>query len=101
RHTRSKRDWSSDVCSSDLRQNSSPSTWPSRYSMYAAEGGTAIMDNSAHTAAMSSTASFFAKPISFPHTLLFMFFRLPLHGFFFRSEERRVGKEGRCPSWRC
>src|SRR5699024_12130321 len=62
RHTRSKRDWSSDVCSSDLRF---PANRASTYELY----------STAHNRNARRMASLCCGDM--------------------RSEERRVGKEGR------
>src|SRR5207249_5431668 len=90
RHTRSKRDWSSDVCSSDL----------------------------GHRALVAIHAP--RGPVAKPGSLIWLYkcqagnsIRLPFfHSFLSdlaqwtaeladaaRSEERRVGKEGRCGWW--
>src|SRR5699024_12144684 len=70
RHTRSKRDWSSDVCSSDLGVGGSliinNQIWHGAH-LYGGEFGFMIIDG---------------KQLSE-----------------LRSEERRVGKEGRCRMW--
>src|SRR5699024_12038028 len=70
RHTRSKRDWSSDVCSSDLRP---------RYGRHELVGDITAMVRDAHTG---------ASALSVPK--LFKVTRTRR-----RSEERRVGKERR------
>src|SRR5699024_11404672 len=87
RHTRSKRDWSSDVCSSDLAGEPvklrdfqkeliqgafGPGIRQAVWSMPRGQGKTAL-------AAMLGLAELFVGPPSAE-----------------RSEERRVGKEGRC-----
>src|SRR5699024_11472415 len=76
RHTRSKRDWSSDVCSSALLSVSSFS-FP------------AVPDGDTPDSGAPDTFSFH-KETSVPHTSP----RPP-----WRSEERRVGKEGRSRLW--
>src|SRR5438067_4460656 len=77
RHTRSKRDWSSDVCSSDLRHSSRQST--DSLSMYAAwqDLGLAYMKANRWTDAMNA----FAELVR----------RQPNSVEAARSEERRVG----------
>src|SRR5206468_11481562 len=84
RHTRSDRDWSSDVCSSDLPSARDP------YFLFAA----------------SNVGSFLAL-VSYP-VVVEPFLRLGEQtllwtvGFYvliLRSEERRVGKECRCRGW--
>src|SRR5206468_5258943 len=76
RHTRSDRDWSSDVCSSDLAR---PSSWASPTSSAALAGAAGTSASPPPSAAIGGAAS---RPRS-SRT---------------RSEERRVGKEG---SGRC
>src|SRR5699024_11457017 len=88
RHTRSKRDWSSDVCSSDLRQcfyhcfcyctsscNWSPVVWVNK------------------TECPGVSRSLFSRSISNCCFESCICFYSSLH----RSEERRVGKE--CSYW--
>src|SRR5205814_4187111 len=70
RHTRCLSDWSSDVCSSDLRFRCSSSSWP---------GGVS-------RSIVSCSSSKGARGRNSPS-------RVP------RSEERRVGKECRCGGW--
>src|SRR5699024_11666178 len=79
RHTRSKRDWSSDVCSSDLRKDARAS--PKNVYVYVLIG--------------LALASFLCALAWNPLSLIL--FRI-VQGFFCgiimpRSEERRVGKE--------
>src|SRR5206468_8257621 len=90
RHTRSDRDWSSDVCSSDLwnvvalaKEVSGPLVLVCAH--YDSVGGCAgADDNASAVAAMLSCAKVCASTS-----------RRPAVGFVSRSEERRVGKEGR------
>src|SRR5437868_14881760 len=81
RHTRSKRDWSSDVCSSDLKLQAN--TWARNRSPNALEN--------------SGPAPFNQKQYGYSAGG-------PIPGSMFkdkaRSEERRVGKEGRWGRWR-
>src|SRR5207249_6247223 len=91
RHTRSKRDWSSDVCSSDLPAAADWATWlghlphlplpPLRLIL--------IWDNLAGHLSSSIVTWLFAHGVMPLYT--------PLSGSWLnlRSEERRVGKEGR------
>src|SRR5699024_11486079 len=72
RHTRSKRDWSSDVCSSDLRAASTRPLWP----VVVATQRTGYL-------ALSALALDDPEPVG----------TITLQR---RSEERRVGKEWRC-----
>src|SRR5690606_41133853 len=80
RHTRFSRDWSSDVCSSDLpggRLSPSDPMLKSQPAICSAVAG-APRFGSASSGAMSSSAGAFEGSIAKP-----------------RSEERRVGKEWR------
>src|SRR5690606_39452227 len=79
RHTRFSRDWSSDVCSSDLQLGQSSSTL---------SGG---------EAQRIKLATFLVKGVT-KEKALFVFDE-PTTGLH-RSEERRVGKECRCRWWR-
>src|SRR5437588_6791298 len=74
RHTRSLCDWSSDVCSSDLRQEAVPE--PDRI-----ESAHAVLQN--------------AGVMSRPFVLLVIAGALVVPAVYSRSEERRVGKECR------
>src|SRR5699024_12009476 len=82
RHTSSKRDWSSDVCSSDL----SPSTLMSRYgfsfSPSISLGPTNFTYNSGP-----------AQPLRIIFSFAFNRGNTSSNVMFIRSEERRVGKE--------
>src|SRR5206468_4819020 len=78
RHTRSDRDWSSDVCSSDLRNSLADSLGVLHSSRRSAKG-------------VSETVPLESEP----HLSL----ELPVRVTFVRSEERRVGKECRCRWW--
>src|SRR5207249_8450554 len=73
RHTRSKRDWSSDVCSSDLSFSSEATTMRGFLGCLLV-GAIGVLRPAVH-----------AQP--------------PDPGKFSRSEERRVGKEGRYRWW--
>src|SRR5699024_11624188 len=93
RHTRSKRDWSSDVCSSDLRATFSARSPP--------------LTARRHTAARTFTSSFSstAKASTLPITSILPTKKSKEHRAKYtkedppfaalRSEERRVGKECR------
>src|SRR5207253_6433143 len=98
RHTRWPRDWSSDVCSSDL-----PWPYPNkgreiRYQFAGGPGGMAMPTHSSPvtavtvflTAVLRSATD--AAPAD-PHS------ELPTIWDADRSEERRVGKEGRVREW--
>src|SRR5690606_40183960 len=75
RHTRFSRDWSSDVCSSDLiLGRSSPRAWPSPCSPES---------EPPYETTRSEPSSMNDRKLATPSTV-------------FRSEERRVGKECRC-----
>src|SRR5207249_6047609 len=78
RHTRSKRDWSSDVCSSDLHSNSHIPWWLSRR---------AGIDDGKPIADRLGLATVYLDPSPARVTEDE------------RSEERRVGKECRCRWW--
>src|SRR5699024_11517031 len=80
RHTRSKRDWSSDVCSSDLED---------LQSSLAADGYEMQIEQSGEKARVSiSAADGICGDCLVPKPLML--------GMLERSEERRVGKECRC-----
>src|SRR5699024_12211064 len=89
RHTRSERDWSSDVCSSDL----------------ACTGATGLREGETHTSeergCQPGNTNFLA-PLEMEkgkaYALMVNNYSQSGHGFrltWGRSEERRVGKEGR------
>src|SRR5207249_8045822 len=82
RHTRSKRDWSSDVCSSDLIRSSVPSSRVRR------GHGVTLMRSKATSAAVCD-ATWLSTPL--------LWMTKSRRGM--RSEERRVGKECRCRGW--
>src|SRR5690606_40512254 len=84
RHTRFSRDWSSDVCSSDLHAKS--------ISRAATIGQTTAIDK-AQSASGPSHGVGIAHPTRRP-LLIATPKASPRNGV--RSEERRVGKEGRC-----
>src|SRR5438105_12635444 len=84
RHTRSTRDWSSDVCSSDLSAFSAGSLLVSGASVSLFGSGTVLhlnFDVKAGSLSWSNSASLDKLTLE--------------GGSFGRSEERRVGKEGR------
>src|SRR5699024_11787758 len=90
RHTRSKRDWSSDVCSSDLWVISRQRAWGVPLPIFYAEDGEAIITPET----INHVADLFAE-----HGSNVWFEKeakdlLP-EGFTHRSEERRVGKRCR------
>src|SRR5207247_5879604 len=90
RHTRSTRDWSSDVCSSDLFE---------RAAILVVDGA-----SEAHTAMLAAgegNAIRVLKRIALPHSLGQYYAAITAYLGFrpdqdeYRSEERRVGKESR------
>src|SRR5207249_8055162 len=86
RHTRSKRDWSSDVCSSDLSMAETAENVAEDYQVTRADQD-AFALRSQQRAARASAAGYFADeivPVDAPGGKAGP-----------RSEERRVGKEGR------
>src|SRR5690554_1784867 len=90
RHTRCGRDWSSDVCSSDLVSSRSSWRWNRQGRRRQAAGapcGRVGSDSAARAAATATALLAVALP------------RLVGRGGL-RSEERRVGKEGRARGWR-
>src|SRR5690606_39800054 len=80
RHTRFSRDWSSDVCSSDLKSSRGPAP---AATILRREGATALRSHAAPTSPATSPAGPCATHSRRQHQT----------GT--RSEERRVGKEGR------
>src|SRR5690349_23526113 len=87
RHTRSLRDWSSDVCSSDLHQVEALRN-PLFADVLQAPGGVNLLWN---TAVVAPAA------ILWPVTAAFG----PIVSYNVRSEERRVGKECRTRGSTC
>src|SRR5699024_12133454 len=79
RHTRSKRDWSSDVCSSDLLANRSSNSVHSRW-------------HTPRQGIIPLLVRCFIRPLSC--AILYQFLNCHV-----RSEERRVGKECSCGWW--
>src|SRR5699024_12689668 len=79
RHTRSKRDWSSDVCSSDLP---GPPAWTGRLQNVINSGPTSLSMQVAQDAINGARLAAVADCYFFLYAG--------------RSEERRVGKESRC-----
>src|SRR5699024_11853437 len=95
RHTRSKRDWSSDVCSSDLEwQRIFTAAWQRLHKDYQHNRPLPLNDygltNPAEFFAVCSE-TFFEAPAML-HEHMPEVYRLLCQ---FRSEERRVGNEGR------
>src|SRR5699024_11777568 len=98
RHTRSKRDWSSDVCSSDLISMLVATAilffvWPIVFSGLVSFG-TAISNLEFVGAGLYGFFNRLLIPTGLHHALNSVFW------FDVRSEERRVGKEGRSRSVR-
>src|SRR5207249_8832645 len=84
RHTRSKRDWSSDVCSSDLP--SCPSTFRPQHCTVPSERSTQVCRYPPLTALTLASPATSTGVVETPPTI-------PLPSWPSRSEERRVGKE--------
>src|SRR5687768_17766320 len=78
RHTRCSRDWSSDVCSSDL-----------------VTGPATDLHSGIYGGAVMNPATALARLLASLHDAQG---RVAVPGFYDRSEERRVGKEGRSRS---
>src|SRR5690606_40160183 len=78
RHTRFSRDWSSDVCSSDLKWLIFP----------AMVGGAALLADGMITPPITVSSALEGLNIYFPNLPT-----VPIVLFIIRSEERRVGKE--------
>src|SRR5207249_7037160 len=94
RHTRSKRDWSSDVCSSDLGSAVGVVTAP--------PGGSTIQFSAGDPLQMNGGIAGLANPGSNPATYpATSVGRLLMISYYIqRSEERRVGKECKSRRWR-
>src|SRR5438067_203364 len=91
RHTRSKRDWSSDVCSSDLGRRHNPVHWvvPPPSDTWVGEKNSAYIEALAQLRrSMQEIARGGNNPDPAVHQAA-------------RSEERRVGKEIRCREGEC
>src|SRR5699024_12190305 len=95
RHTRSKRDWSSDVCSSDLGDVAVPGSLQSigNRAFFKCEGLTSItLPKSLHSIGNSAFCGCKGlKSVTLPEGLQC----IEWNAFSGRSEERRVGKECR------
>src|SRR5207249_9052857 len=92
RHTRSKRDWSSDVCSSDLNVRLDKAA--SGYRLTAAAPDL-HPDTSGAFIVMPAPATVLAFSVAPGVTMQDSAIKPPVQ-VTARSEERRVGKEGRC-----
>src|SRR5256884_6385838 len=79
RHTRCSRDWSSDVCSSDLKESTGPAA---DYTLSLAPAALTIVQGATGNTTVTITRTNFTDAVT-----------LSLGGA--RSEERRVGKECR------
>src|SRR5206468_8735559 len=91
RHTRSDRDWSSDVCSSDL--DPAGVVYTPRFGDYVVEAAHDFMACMIGTPLQAQLAALdFGTPAK---SLQFVFHRSLYPDDEFRSEERRVGKECR------
>src|SRR5690606_40106296 len=91
RHTRFSRDWSSDVCSSDLSQNSDGG-WGIR------KGATSDIDSTGPALLVVGGEGYAGKAIGFLRKNQAASGGFS-SGFGSRSEERRVGKECRARWW--
>src|SRR5699024_11773154 len=89
RHTRSKRDWSSDVCSSDLAQHKGAAFFNAKSSGYSLYG--LLYPENLCSGIQKDPAGF--------HSQVQHFFVIVFHSPASRSEERRVGKGCRCRWW--
>src|SRR5690606_39734712 len=99
RHTRFSRDWSSDVCSSDLERR-----LPFTLESYVPDGIVVSLgtnDFNPALGAFPSRAEFVAKYVTFVRTLTATYPSARIWLTEGRSEERRVGKECRSREWRC
>src|SRR5207249_6812461 len=96
RHTRSKRDWSSDVCSSDLGSTAEP-----RGVMLTHGNIFANMVASQDRLLINAQSRGISWLPPYHDLGLMGGLVMPIFaGFPIRSEERRVGKEGRARGWR-
>src|SRR5699024_11281985 len=92
RHTRSKRDWSSDVCSSDLHENMGTVEEVGSGVTTVSQGDRVVMPFNVACGFCDNCRagkSAFCLTVNDPGTAG------GAYGYV-RSEERRVGKEGRC-----
>src|SRR5699024_11746062 len=92
RHTRSKRDWSSDVCSSDLITEAIPIAATSLLPL--------ILMPLGHVLSPEEVSAQYGNDIIFLFLGGFIL-AIAMERWNLRSEERRVGKECRCRWWRC
>src|SRR5207249_7854923 len=88
RHTRSKRDWSSDVCSSDLTPTMRRCAWADRVKAFQLQRRIVGVE-------VAAGAFFNGKEFVLPVNINFEHKKL----FPGRSEERRVGKAGISAWW--
>src|SRR5207249_8593741 len=96
RHTRSKRDWSSDVCSSDLhRQRVAERPGLDGVINARAEGFAAVEAGELHAGVVAE--GIFPLRSCFPGRAVRELGQRQFEAM--RSEERRGGKEGRCGWW--
>src|SRR5206468_4521321 len=96
RHTRSDRDWSSDVCSSDLDLTPSPTTLPTWTTGHTGTSGSALhFDGAGSYVALAAATT---APLLGSSSLSF-WIKTTQTGNTNRSEERRVGKECRTRWW--
>src|SRR5207249_6392521 len=95
-HTRSKRDWSSDVCSSDLVPWNFPLlmvAW--KIAPALAAGNTVVLKPAEFTPLTALCLAEIADEAGLPTGVLNVVTGDGRTGELMRSEERRVGKEGR------
>src|SRR5207249_9047419 len=97
RHTRSKRDWSSDVCSSDLHLVEHGFT-PAGV-REGSELAELVKDGTLPAATMGLYGSTFFTMTGFHGFHVTCGVISMAYLYFVRSEERRVGKECRCWGW--
>src|SRR5690606_40542324 len=96
-HTRFSRDWSSDVCSSDLPAPIGLALLLAALAYFHFFGNRQLRDDTDKGVTPARTQSYFAKSYGIEGEVfeLTVSADSPLVGMS-RSEERRVGKEGRC-----
>src|SRR5699024_12112012 len=93
RHTRSKRDWSSDVCSSDLAQHLSDASWQRVFGSFTKQFPASSRDFLQPMLHMPDA------PLQFANFGLRAGLPAKVLAALLRSEERRVGKEGTRERW--
>src|SRR5207249_8046749 len=101
RHTRSKRDWSSDVCSSDLRELAELRIPLERIKNTLSSGSVAFDGSTLYFTGMFKIPGTDGTTSSIPMSFVNMMSPVTGHYLGSRSEERRVGKECRGWWWWC